>query len=61
MDQALKVKIEMAESNIEMIINSLEVFTGLEVKDIGLMRNAKGKLKALIVLWRGKDAKIKEG
>ena len=60
MDQALSTRLTVTENNIEMALDSLETFSGLEVKDVGLMRNVKGKLKAIIVLWRGKDAKLKE-
>ena len=60
MDHTLRNKLEVTEGQIELVLDSLENFTGLEVKDVGLMRNAKGKLKAIVVLWRGKDAKIKE-
>ena len=60
MDQALRNKLEITEGQIELVLDSLETFSGLEVKDVGLMRNTKGKLKAIVVVWRGKDAKSKE-
>jgi len=60
MDQELKAKLAITENNIESMLNSLENFTGLEVKDLGLMRDKNGKLQVLILMWRGKDAKGKE-
>lgn len=56
----LNVKLQVTEDNIEHLLNSLEQYSGLEVKDVGLMRNEKGKLKVLIMMWRGKGAKSKE-
>jgi len=56
----LNVKLQVTEDNIEHMLNGLEEYSGLEVKDIGLLRNEKGKLKAIIVMWRGKGAKSKE-
>lgn len=60
MDQVLRNKLEVTEDTIEHVLNSLEAFSGLEVKDVGLMRTGKGKLKTVVVMWRGKDAKLKE-
>jgi hypothetical protein len=56
----LNVKLHVTEDNIEHLLNSLEQYSGLEVKDIGLMRNEKGKLQVIILMWRGKGAKAKE-
>jgi len=56
----LNVKLQVTEGNIEHMLNGLEEFSGLEVKDIGLMRNEKGKLQVIVVMWRGKGAKSKE-
>jgi hypothetical protein len=61
MSNELSTKLQITEDNIEAMLNSLENFSGLEVKDVGLLRNGKGKLKVILVLWRGKDAKFKEG
>ena len=60
MDQVLNNKLKSTEDVIEMTLNSLEAFSGLEVKDVGLLRDGKGKLRVLVLLWRGKDAKSKE-
>ena len=56
----LNTKLKVTEDNIEHMLNGLEEYSGLEVKDIGLMRNEKGKLQVIILMWRGKGAKAKE-
>lgn len=56
----LSLKLCVTEENIEHLLNGLEVYSGLEVKDVGLMRNGKGKLQVMILMWRGKGAKAKE-
>ena len=60
MEKTLLAKLEITETGIEVVLNNLEKITGLEIKDLGLIRNGKGKLQVIIVMWRGKDAKSKE-
>ena len=61
MDLDTKQRIEVAEEIIEAALDKVEKTTGLEVKDIGVLRNANGRIQVIILLWRGKEAKAKEG
>jgi hypothetical protein len=60
MDLDTKQRIEVAEEIIEAALDKVEKTTGLEVKDIGVLRNVNGRVQVIILLWRGKEAKAKE-